>query len=112
MSFVFDAIVLGVSHFRIKGVTRRRPATAGVPRTLRRAISAFTRVVDALLTRGPLLCDWVPDPRAPSALHRVGDSRSPSLPQRLQNLHQLGVDEFVAADHVAGFQRVVVAFDA
>jgi hypothetical protein len=34
------------------------------------------------------------------------------LPERLENLHQFGVDEFVAADQVAGFQRVVVAFDA
>src|ERR1700688_5190522 len=36
----------------------------------------------------------------------------PSLPQRLQNLHQFGVDVFIAADHVAGLERVVVAIDA
>src|SRR5260370_38834026 len=34
------------------------------------------------------------------------------LPQRLQNLHQLGMDEFIAADHVAGLERVVVALNA
>src|SRR5450432_2663076 len=34
------------------------------------------------------------------------------LPQRLQNLHQFGMDEFIAAQHVAGFERIVVAFDA
>src|SRR5258705_12058421 len=34
------------------------------------------------------------------------------LPQRLQNLHQLGVDEFIAADQVAGFERIVVALDS
>jgi len=48
MSFVFDAIVLGVSHFRIKAGTRRRAATTPAPRTLRSAISAFTRVFDVL----------------------------------------------------------------
>ena len=34
------------------------------------------------------------------------------LPQRLQNLHQLGVNEFIAADQVAGLERIVVALDA
>ena len=34
------------------------------------------------------------------------------LPQRLQDLHQFGVDEFVAADHAAGLERVVIAGDA
>src|ERR1700736_2915185 len=34
------------------------------------------------------------------------------LPQRLQDLHQLGMDEFIAADHVAGLERVVVALNA
>jgi len=37
---------------------------------------------------------------------------TPLLPQRLQNLHQFRVDEFIAADQIAGFQRVVVAFGA
>src|SRR5258705_12809775 len=34
------------------------------------------------------------------------------LPQRLQNLHQLGVNEFIAADQGAGFERILVALDA
>jgi hypothetical protein len=34
------------------------------------------------------------------------------LPKRLQNLHQLGMDEFIAAGHAAGFQGIVVALDA
>ena len=34
------------------------------------------------------------------------------LPQRLQNLHQLGMHELIAADHIAGLQRIIVAFDA
>ena len=34
------------------------------------------------------------------------------LPQRLQYLHQFGVDELIAADHAAGLERVVVALDA
>src|SRR4030088_2094035 len=34
------------------------------------------------------------------------------FPQRLQNLHQLAMDEFIAADHVAGLERVVIALDA
>jgi len=34
------------------------------------------------------------------------------LAQRLQNLHQFRVDMLIAADHMAGFQRIVVAFDA
>ena len=46
----------------------------------------------------------------PSRTMTVG--QRPSLPQRLQNLHQFGVDEFIAADHVAGLERVVVAVDA
>src|SRR3981189_1962397 len=29
------------------------------------------------------------------------------LPQRLQDLHQFGMNEFIAADHVAGLERVV-----
>jgi hypothetical protein len=36
----------------------------------------------------------------------------PSLPQRLENLHQFGVDEFIAADHVSRLERVVIAGDA
>jgi hypothetical protein len=34
------------------------------------------------------------------------------LPQQLQDLHQLGVDELIAADQIAGLERVVVAFDS
>jgi hypothetical protein len=45
---VSRAIELGVNRFRMKRVSRPRPtATTGVPRTLRSAISAFTRVFDA-----------------------------------------------------------------
>ena len=42
----------------------------------------------------------------------VDKAEPPSLPQRLQNLHQLAVDELIAADHIAGLQRIVVAVDA
>src|SRR5882757_678579 len=42
--------------------------------------------------------------------YRAGSARL--LPQRLQNLHQFGVNEFIAADQVAGLERIVVAFDA
>src|SRR4051794_7620048 len=43
---------------------------------------------------------------------RMMTAKLPSLPQRLQNLHQLGVHEFVAADHMPRLQRIVVALDA
>ena len=36
----------------------------------------------------------------------------PLLPQRLENLHQFAVHEFIAADHVAGLERVARAVDA
>jgi len=39
----------------------------------------------------------------------IGSARL--LPQRLQNLHQFGVNEFIAADQVAGLERIVVAFN-
>ena len=32
--------------------------------------------------------------------------------QRLENLHQFFVDELIAADHMPGLQRVVIAFHA
>jgi len=32
--------------------------------------------------------------------------------KRLQNLHEFRVQEFIAADHMAGLERVVVAGDA
>src|ERR1700675_168460 len=35
-----------------------------------------------------------------------------SLPQPLDDLHQFAVDELVAADHVAGLERVAFAIDA
>jgi SAM-dependent methyltransferase len=37
---------------------------------------------------------------------RIDSVVAPSFPERLQDLHQLGVDEFVAADHVAGLERI------
>src|SRR5947207_5011862 len=45
-------------------------------------------------------------------LSRMMTAKLPSLPQRLQNLHQLGVHELVAADHMPRLQRVVVTLDA
>ena len=36
----------------------------------------------------------------------------PSLPRSFENPQQLGVDEFVAADHIAGFERVVTTLEA
>lgn len=61
-------------------------------------------------------------------LVRIGDARHPShkggkgrksrvaqlplLPQRLQDLHQFGVDEFVAADQVAGLEWITLTIDA
>src|SRR5258705_12029213 len=43
---------------------------------------------------------------------RAFRTRPRLLPQRLENLHQFGVDELIAADHVAGLERVVVAGSA
>src|ERR1700742_2584355 len=43
---------------------------------------------------------------------RMTNPANSSLPQRLQNLHQLAVDEFIAADQISGLERIVVAFDA
>jgi hypothetical protein len=31
------------------------------------------------------------------------------MPQRLEDLHQLGMNKFIAADHVLVFERVLVA---
>src|SRR5213083_1151933 len=69
---------------------------------------------DALLIRGPSSTLWIPALRssAKGALQRVRDTRLCLLPQRLENLQQFGVDEFIAADHVTASERVVIALDA
>ena len=53
-----------------------------------------------------------PPSRMMTANYAGSRDQPASLPQRLQNLHQLGVHIFIAADHMAGLERVVVAFDA
>jgi hypothetical protein len=49
----------------------------------------------------------------PVTLPKGEKGRGPLLlPQRLQDLHQLGVDEFVTADQVAGFEWIALTIDA
>src|ERR1700676_4039606 len=96
-----------VAPLVIRGELGFTSPACGGGRRARRA-----RRVGELSPRAPAFAEAPPPRPSPASGRGAHRRRRRLLPQRLGDLHQFGMDEFIAADQMAGLEQVVVALEA